>query len=176
MACFLKHSGQEKKLDLLRLCFVENASDFIANKEDHDLLGYWESQIQSEMTRQATWVSTSANAHHAILHRSSRNTAELDEEAYHLLTFYATEQALALSELLSKGRQETCILVLYFEYYNADNIPPLSVVRSSLTDLQLLYPERITQILVLDPPRWLRMTYGFVSMVLSKETRNKVKH
>lgn len=128
------------------------------------------------MARQTTWVSPSEDNSQAVLHRSSRSTAEIDEEAYHLLTFYATERALAISELLSRGQNEACILVLHFENYHPDNMPPLNVVRTSLTELQMIYPERITQILVLDPPRWLRITYGIVSMFLSKETRNKVRN
>ncbi|GAX24372.1 hypothetical protein FisN_4Lh496 [Fistulifera solaris] len=167
---------KEKKLDLLRQCFVENAGSYIVNEEDRHLIRQWEEQLQREMTRQATWVSPNENNQHAILHRSSRTTPDLDEEAYHLLTLYATEHALATSELLSKGQTETCTLVLYFENYLSDNMPPLSVVRTSLTELQLLYPERITKILVLNPPRWLRITYRIVSMFLSSETRNKVGH
>ncbi len=161
-------------MELLRLCFVENADSYIVNEEDRPLIHRWEEQLQREMTRQATWVSFNENNQHAILHRSSRNTPELDEEAYHLLVLYATEHALATSELLSKGQIETCTLVLYFKNYHSDNMPPLSVVRTSLTELQMLYPERITRIWVLDPPRWLRITYRIVSMFLSSETRNKV--
>ncbi len=161
-------------MDLLRLCFAENVGSYIVNDVDHHLIRRWEEQLQKEMTRQATWVSPNENNQHAILHRSSRNTPELDEEAYHLLILYATEHALATSELLSKGQTETCTLVLYFENYHSDNMPPLSIVRTSLTELQMLYPERITKVLVLDPPSWLRITYRIVSMFLSTETRNKV--
>lgn len=163
-------------MDLLRLCFVENANDFITDEEDLHKLRRWESQLQQEMNRQGTWVSADGKNHQAILHRSSRSTAEVDEEAYHLLTFYATERALAITELLSKGRKEAGAVVLYFGNYQSENMPPLNVVRTSLTDLQMIYPERITNILVLDPPRWLRFTYGILSMFLSKHTRDKVRH
>lgn len=162
-------------MDLLRLFFVENANDFITVKEDENLLRQWESQLQQEMNRQATWVSGDEKTQQAILHRFPRSTTEVDKEAYDLLIYYATERALAVSELLSKGQRETVILVLHFENYQSENMPPIGVVRTSLTDLQMIYPERITKILVLDPPRWLRLTYGVVSVFLSKHTREKVR-
>jgi hypothetical protein len=165
---------KDRKIDLLRLCFANNAAARACNQEDKELLSRWETLLDEEIEHQTTWVGGHDRDHRAILHRSSRSTTQLDEEAFNLLALYMAERAYACSEIYSKGREEKILLVLDYSNYQSDMVPPKAISLESIKMLQRIYPERAKKIFVLDPPLWLQIAYLLISPFLVKETRDKI--
>jgi hypothetical protein len=165
---------KDHKIDLLRLCFANNAAARVGSQEDLDLLSRWETLLKDEIECQTTWVGGHDREHRAICHRSSRSTAQVDEEAYSLMQLYMAERALACSEIYSKGREDQIIVVMDYGNYQSAMVPPTSLVKETITLLQQNYPERLKKAFVLNPPFWMKILYVLVSPFLVKDTRDKI--
>lgn len=111
----------------------------------------------------------------AILIKSHRDAAPTSEEEYLLTQLFIAERALACTEFLSRGTQETLVAVFDFSMQNSKTSPPVAWQISAMRTLQHLYPERLGQLIVLEPPFFMKGVFLGIRPFLSSVTRNKIQ-
>lgn len=163
-------------MDLLRLCFVEDAAKYLHSEDDVKTVARWEELIKDEIEKQLTWVHGYDRQSRAIIHRGSRSTSEVNEEGYNLAILYFTEKAIACTEVESRGRKHKILVMLDFGNYHSNAVPPMALVQESVKTLQVIYPERTKKVFVLESPFWVKLAYLVISPFLSKETKDKVPY
>jgi hypothetical protein len=159
-------------MDLLRTCFsspVNNPTEEVAETESE-----YRSHIVSELEKQTMVVRGHDRDSRAILFKGCRTESKTSEKAYMLAQIYLAERTIALTELLSKGKEEKLILVFDFAEYDSAHSPPFGVLKSTVTMVQKIYPDRLQRLFVLDPPFWMRSVYTMLYPFLAVETREKV--
>jgi hypothetical protein len=109
----------------------------------------------------------------AILIKSHRHAAATSEEEYLNTQLYIAERALACTEFLSRGTQETLLAVFDFSQQNSKTSPPMAWQISAIRTLQHLYPGRLGQLIVLEPPFLMRGLFASIRPFLSNVTRDK---
>jgi len=90
----------------------------------------------------------------AILIRVPIKFQTPSDNAFYQFVLYQLERALACTEWKSRGKEEKINLAVDYSQYESGNIPPFSLLRSSVILFQKHYPER------------LHMTIGAVSMII----------
>jgi hypothetical protein len=78
----------------------------------------------------------------AVFHRTSRLTAEVDEESFSLFSLYLAERAFACSEIYSKGRYYQIVAVLDYSEYGSSLVPPTELLKDNIKTMQKIYPDR----------------------------------
>jgi hypothetical protein len=110
----------------------------------------------------------------AIFFKGCRTESKTNEKAYTLAQIYLAERTIASTELLSKGKEEKFVLVFDFGAYDSAHSPPFSALKSTVTLVQLLYPDRLKKLYILDPPFWMRSVYAMLKIFIAADTREKV--
>ena len=95
------------------------------------------------------------------------------EEAYVTTQLYIAERANACSEFLSDAGTMTAIFDLSHQHRGAS--PPLSWQYKAIKLVQQLYPERLHQLIILEPPFWMRGVFSALKPFLSQQTRDKIQ-
>jgi hypothetical protein len=165
---------QEYNIDVLRLCFVPDAS--FASDGDRKLCERYQSLIEEEIPKQLIAVRGKDKMNRPILVYMSRqeSSPEFDTEAFLLARIYALERAIAAVEYLSLGKEQTMIGMFRTGGYQQAHMPPLAAVKQAVTVLQGNYPERLEKFVMLDPPFWMRSIYAILSIFLDEDTASKI--
>jgi len=108
-----------------------------------------------------------------VKHPRSLNTypKEHQERAYLLTQLYIAERANACSDFLGHDRM-VAIFDLGRQAKGAS--PPLSWQYRAIQVVQQVYPERLHQLILLEPPFWMRGVFAALKPFLSVTTRNKI--
>jgi hypothetical protein len=113
-------------------------------------------------------------------------TDAAENEAYIITQIYTAERVLATTEYL-QGQQEEdyslsstgCsdkLLVLFsFEDYRSSQSLTTKAMTTSSQVLQRVYPERLFQLLILEPPFWMRTLMTLMYPFLSSDTARKLQ-
>jgi hypothetical protein len=163
---------QEWHIDLLRTCFSSPANN--TTEQEAEIESEYRSHIVSELEKQTMVVRGHDRDSRAILFKGCRTESETDEKAYTLAQIYLAERTIASTELLSKGKEEKLVLVFDFQGYVSAHSPPFGVLRDTVKLVQLLYPDRVKHIFILDPPFWMRGVYTILYPFIAIETREKI--
>jgi hypothetical protein len=159
-------------LDLLRTCFSSQSNN--STEEVAAIEAEYRSHIISELEKQTMVVRGHDRDSRAILFKGCRTDSTTGDKAYILAQIYMAERTIALTELLSKGKEEKMTLVFDFAGYDSAHSPAFSVLRGNITMVQQIYPERLKRLFILDPPFWMRGVYNMLYPFLALETRDKV--
>jgi hypothetical protein len=157
---------------LLRTCFSSPANT--STEEEAEIQTEYRSHIVSELKKQTMVVRGHDRDSRAILFKGCRTESKTSEKAYTLAQIYLAERTIAATELLSKGKREKLLLVFDFQAYVSAHSPPFGVLRDSIKLVQLLYPDRVKHIFILDPPFWMRGVYTVLYPFIAIKTREKI--
>lgn len=163
---------EEYRLDVLRTCFQEDV--VYANEDDALLAQKYRSLISRDLALQSSVVRGHDKEDRAIILIFPRVSVEdYSDEAFIITQLYIMERAVACTEALSKGRQEKLVAVLDFGHFQYSHSPSLTAVKKLASTLQHRYPEHLMNLVVIDPPLWMRTMYTLVKPFLDPDTRRK---
>jgi hypothetical protein len=163
---------QEHNLDVLRLCFVKDAS--FDNEEDKVLCDKYQFLIKEELPNQFLIIRGHDKQRRPIIIVRGRESTECNEEGYVLTRLLLVERATATVEYLTEGRVEKITVIFQMGGYQKSNLPPLAAVKKLVVMFQRMYPERLKRFIILDPPFWLNTLYYLVKLFLSDVTKEKI--
>ncbi len=164
-------SIQEYHIEILRTCFQ---SFVYANEKEAQIAKKYRSYISQDLASQMAVVRGHDKDERAMILIFPRVSADsYSDEAFIITILYTMERAIACTEALSKGRHEKIIAVLYFAHFHFSHSPSLTAVKKLASILQHRYPERLKNLVVIDPPFWIRAMYSLVKPFLDPDTRQK---
>jgi hypothetical protein len=162
---------QERRIDLFRACFTEGVE--FDNEDDQQAVEKLRKQIDEDLKKQSCFVRGKDKDGRALLVVGSRtNKNTVDEEFVNML-IYIMERAIATTEFISRGVQEKILVVLDFGTFSRALAPPLSAVKGIASILQSKYSERLKNLVIIDPPFWMRTMYGLLKVLLDPTTKAK---
>jgi hypothetical protein len=176
---FLGFYAKEWKVDMLRLCFGNGASDKVRDQVDRECIAKLESIIDKELKRLPMVLRGHDRESRVILHRyypsyRASNEEEGDLYAYTLAMLYMAEKAVACSEALSRGRESKVVAILEYGDHVPAHASPMHFTKYAVAFLRANYPNQAAKIFVLDAPLWMRGFYCTISPFLPQQTREKV--
>ena len=162
---------KERRIDLIRACFTDGIE--FDNEEDEQSVEKLKSQILSDLIKQESCVRGKDKSGHALLLLRSRTAQDTSEDEFVVTQIYMMERTIAATEYTSRGVQEKIVVVLDFGMFNSSLAPPLSSVKEIASILQTKYSERLKNLVVIDPPLWMRTMYGLIKPFLDHTTKAK---
>ena len=130
--------------------------------------------VRGSPTATSSSAQSTADAPSCYVIKFPRSASGTTKEEYVTTQLYIAERAVAVSEYLSKGDNESVTVLLDVSTYHKKYAPPLSWQFSAAKVLQRLYPERLGKVYLLKPPFWLKMMYKVLQSILSERTTSKV--
>jgi hypothetical protein len=164
----------EHQIDLLRWIGQPEHETQSLSVADQDRLALYREYIVDELGKQMMAVVGLDEENRAVVVKGSRTNSDTAIEAYFIMQVYASERAIALTEVASRGKQEHLFVIFDFAAYRSQDAPPTLPLRGALADLQKIYKERLHQLVILDPPFFLNLIYTIISPFLDATTREKV--
>lgn len=156
--------------DVLRSCFDEN----VENGQDEQLAVKYRALIASELQAQPVFVRA-GTAGRGVLVLGSRTCKETVEEAFVICIIYMIERALAVTESLSRGKEQMMDVIVDVSNFKAKCAPRRTTLKAVFSILQEHYPQRLNTLVVLEPPLWVSTLYAIVSKFLDQRTRKKIQ-
>lgn len=161
------------RMDLLRSCFDETLPIY-ANEKDKKIAQRYRSLISDEMKAQSMFVKAGRTGR-GVLVLGSRICKETLEEAFVMTVMYMIERAIAVTESLSRGKEQKIDVIIDVSHFKPKCAPRKSTLKAVFHILQEHYPERLRTLVVLEPPLWVSTLFAIVSKFLDQRTRNKVQ-
>jgi hypothetical protein len=161
------------QLDLLRTCMVPDYPNY-SNAEAALIAARYRGYIQEEARHQTNVVRGCDKMSRCIVLKLERRSAQHDQDTFFIAHLYLLERAIATTEVLSEGREEKCLGMGDFGTYQSAYAPSRQALMALIDALQRYYPERLKQMILLDPPLWMRALYSILRVFLRSETREKI--
>lgn len=162
---------QEQRIDLFRACFTEGIQ--FDNEDDAKAAGKLRTQIENDFKKQASYIRGSDKTGRALLIERARTETDTQDDEFVASQIYLMERAIAATEFVSKGRQEKIVVVLDFGSFKSSLAPTLAAVKAVASILQTKYSERLKNLVVIDPPFWMRTMFGMIKPFLDPVTKAK---
>ena len=137
------------------------------------MAGKYKNSIAKDLKLQTAVVRGKDKQNRALVLIFPRTSAETTDDEFVLTQLYTMERAIACTEIASEGREEKVLAVLDFSSFQSKYAPSLQAVKSLVSILQTKYPERLKNLVVIDPPFWMRSVYALIKPFLDPETRAK---
>jgi hypothetical protein len=131
--------------------------------------------VESDMARQPVIMKCADTRARAVMFKFPRRSDGTTEQEYLTTQFYIAERANAVIEYISQGRQEKMVAVFDFSNMRSSYSPNLQWQISAVRAVQLLYPERLYKLVILEPPFWMRGLFISIRPFLSKATASKIQ-
>lgn len=131
------------------------------------------SQVITELKKQSCYVRGKDKEKHALLIVHPRTDKHTVDEEFVAMLVYIMERAIASTEFVSRGVQEKILVVLDFGTFRSSLAPPLSATKGIASILQHMYSERLKNLVIIDPPFWLRTMYSLIKPFLDPHTKAK---
>jgi hypothetical protein len=131
--------------------------------------------VESDMAKQPVIMKGADGQSRAVLFKFPRRSGGTTEKEYLTTQLYIAERANAVIEYVSQGRQETMVAIFDFSEMRSGYSPNLQWQISAIRVVQLLYPERLHKLVLLEPPFWMRGLFISIRPFLSKATANKIQ-
>lgn len=125
------------------------------------------------MKKQLAYVRGKDKDDRALLVVHPRTDKTTVDEDFVTNLIFIVERAAAVTEYESRGKEEKIIVVLDFGTFSSSLSPPMSAVKGIVGVLQSKYSERLKNLVILDPPLWLRTLYGLIKPFLDPITKAK---
>jgi len=150
---------------LLKTCF----SPSFVPKDEGDLE---QSQkiaklVQEDMNNQKVIMRARDKEDRAIMTKFARYESGSSEDSYIWSQVYMAERSVAATEFGTLGAQERTVSIFDYHGFEASKSPPVATQLKAAQLLQKLYPERLQQLIILEPPFWLRGVLAVLKPVIS---------
>jgi CRAL/TRIO domain len=145
-----------------------------SNAEAALIAARYRGYIQEEARHQTNVVRGCDKMSRCIVLKLERRSAQHDQDTFFIAHLYLLERAIATTEVLSEGREEKCLGMGDFGTYQSAYAPSRQALMALIDALQRYYPERLKQMILLDPPLWMRALYSILRVFLRSETREKI--
>ena len=143
------------------------------DEKDAELVEKLKTQIRSDIKKQHCYVRGKDKEGHSLLIVHSRTDKHTVDEEFVTMLVYIMERAIACTEFLSRGRKEKLLVVLDFATFKSSLSPPMSGIKPLASILQSKYSERLKNLVIIDPPFWMRTMYGLIKPFLDPVTKAK---
>jgi len=163
---------RERKVDLLKTC-MQPDHDYYLN-EDSQTATRYRDYIKDEAKCQTNVVRGHDKMFRCLLVKLKRHSLQANNEAFLMAHVYLVERAIATTEVLTEGKEEKCVGICDFGAYHSAFAPPRQVMKSAMDIFQRHYPERLSNLFILDPPLWMRVLYAVLRVFLSTDTCEKI--
>ncbi|GAX24375.1 hypothetical protein FisN_4Lh498 [Fistulifera solaris] len=162
---------RERNISLYRACFADGAE--FETEEEAQFVEKLKASITSEMKKQLAYVRGKDKENRALLVVHPRTDKSTVDEDFIANLIFIVERAAAVTEFSSRGKEEKLIVVLDFGTFSSSLSPPMSAVKGIVGVLQSKYSERLKNLVILDPPLWMRTLYGLIKPFLDPITKAK---
>jgi len=156
---------------LYRAAFTDGIT--FEDEADAQSVSVLKKQIKSDLLKQHCFVRGTDKGNRALLCIKPRTTKDTIEEEYVSMLVYIMERAIAATEYASRGREEKILVVLDFGGFKSSLSPPISALKGIAGILQTKYSERLKNLIICDPPFWMRTLYGMIKPFLDPTTSAK---
>jgi hypothetical protein len=143
------------------------------NEADEEAVQKLRSQIVDDVNKQPAFVRGTDKSGRALLLLRDRTAKVTIDEEFIVTQIFIMERAIAATEYASRGVEEKILVVLDFGSFKSSLAPPLSAVKAVASILQSKYSERLKNLIVIDPPFWMRTMYGMIKPFLDPTTKAK---
>lgn len=162
---------KEHRIGLYRACFTEGAE--FENEDESQFVEKLRGMIKNDLAKQSVCVRGKDKLGHALLVMRSRTSKDTNDEEFVETLVYIMERAIAATEYISRGKQEKILVVLDFGTFSRALSPPMSGIKQIASILQTKYSERLKNLVIIDPPFWMRTIYGILKPFLDPHTKAK---
>jgi hypothetical protein len=159
-----------RNIEVYRTCMDEG---FVyANQEHTKLAAKLRYNINENMKFQTMVPRGHDRNHNAVLLSMPRKSKGERGGAESFLDFiiYSIERTVACTEAISKGKSEKIVVVLDCKKSCA---PCLKAMKKAIHILQNHFPNRLKNLVIIDPPAWLSGAYHLLKPFLDPDTRTK---
>lgn len=150
---------KERQMESLRTCFDKNASSD-AEKKLRD-------NIEMDSGKQLQVLQGTDRDGRAVILRMPRHTGGTTEDAYLSQQLYVAERSAATNEFISMGKHDTVCAILNVQNQNSSVTPPLTWQHQTIKLSQLLFPGRVSKVIVVEPPFMVRQIFSAIKPFLS---------
>lgn len=160
-----------KNVEVYRTCMEE---DFVyANQEHTKLAAHLRENIYENMKFQTMVPRGHDRSQNAVLLAMPRKgKCERGVESFLDFVIYIIERTVACTEAISKGKSEKIVVVLDCKKSCA---PCLKAMKAAVRILQNHFPNRLKNLVIIDPPAWLSGAYHLLKPFLDPDTRTKFR-
>ena len=162
---------QERRIDLYRAAFTEGV--VLEDEKDAAEVEKIKAMITTDIKKQHCYVRGKDKDGRALLVIHPRTDKHTVDEEFVAMMVYIMERAAAATEFTSRGIQEKLLVVLDFGTFKSSLAPPMSAIKALSAILQSRYSERLKNLVILDPPFWMRTMYGLIKPFLDPVTKAK---
>ena len=161
-----------RKIEIYRTCLQEDV--VYPNQEDCKQAAQRRSNIRENMGIQTMVVRGHDRDKNAILLALPRKTKGKTKgdcvESFLDFVIYMIERVLACTEVISLGQKEKIVVILDAKQSSS---PCIKAVKAAVWILQNHYPNRLKNLVIMDPPCWMAGLYNILKPLLDPETRTK---
>eukprot|EP00934_Nitzschia_sp_Nitz4_P007411 Nitzschia sp. Nitz4//scaffold63_size106090//49882//50868//NITZ4_004391-RA/size106090-processed-gene-0.126-mRNA-1//1//CDS//3329555978//7401//frame0 len=154
---------KEHQMDMYRTCFDQNAT----SPEEE----FFRTDIRNDLERQLQVLRGKDKRGRAIVIKVARTKGGTTEQEYVRQQLYSAERAMAVSEFMSSGENDTTYAIFSLQNQNSKFSPAISWQLGVIKVLQLLYPGRMGRVLVLDAPFLIRQVFAVIKPLLAESLR-----
>ncbi|KAL7578203.1 hypothetical protein ACA910_012631 [Epithemia clementina (nom. ined.)] len=165
----------EYRVDLIRWIHAANNLDSTdLSVQEQDIVKKYRDFVVEELQRQLTVTTGLGRDNQAVVIRFPRTSPETEMESFLIAQIYIAERGCAATEYHTRGQKEQLIAVADYANYSSANAPPMLSLRESMSKLQRIYTERLSKMIMSEPPFWMRMLYNLLSPFLAEKTTKKI--
>jgi hypothetical protein len=161
-----------RRVEVYRTCMDEG---FVyANQENAELAAQLRNNIHENMKFQTMVPRGHDRSQNAVLLAMPRKGKGERGGVESFLDFviYIIERTVACTEVISKGKSENIVVVLDCKKSCA---PCLKAMKAAVRILQNHFPNRLKNLVIIDPPAWLSGGYHLLKPFLDPGTRTKFR-
>jgi hypothetical protein len=157
-----------RNVEVYRTCMDEG---FVyANQEHSKLAAQLRYNINQNMKIQTMVSRGHDRSQNAVLLAMPRKGKGECMESFLDFVIYIIERTVACTEAISKGKSEKIVVVLDCKKSCA---PGLKAMKAAIRILQDHFPNRLKNLVIIDPPAWLAGAYSLLKPFLDPDTRTK---
>ena len=158
-----------RNIEVYRTCM--NEGFVYANQEHTKLAAQLRNSISENMKFQTMVPRGHDRSQNAVLLAMPRKEkGERGVESFLDFVIYIIERTIACTEAMSEGRSENIVVVLDCKRSCA---PCLKAMKAAVRILQNHFPNRLKNLVIIDPPAWLSGAYHLLKPFLDPDTRTK---